>query len=204
MIALRFRPDGLTMVDLKKYFADQPFKARIAGRDALNRTMEQVRTITTTALAGTMGTKKSSIMTRVRVFEATVDDLSSSMKLSGKRGLNLANMGARQTKAGITVRIYGSPVKLPHAFLAPGLGGTKSVFIRDGNKRAMVKGKYAGRKIVHGPRAGQPLLRQPLETQYGPNVADEWRYTPGMQNITADAINAFLPKNIKQQMRRFS
>lgn len=204
MKIIRFTPDDYAMADIKKHLASQPVKMRTAGRDALNRTMEQARTVTATALSGAMSAKKSSVMKRLSLLKATMNNISAAMIIRGGRGVNLASFGARQTKKGVTATIYGEKKSFPDMFIVPGLNGNKIVVWRVGAKRAMVKGKYAGRIIKRGPRAGQPLLRQALSAQYGPSVAEAWEKTPGMEKITSDAVNGFLDKNIRQQIKRFS
>lgn len=80
------------------------------------------------------------------------------------RGIGLRNFGARQTKKGVTSAIFRGRRSLdPGTFMAPLLGGGLHAAERHGAKRVMTKGRYKGKR------------RQPIETLYGPTLAQMLR-----------------------------
>jgi hypothetical protein len=84
------------------------------------------------------------------------------------RGIGLRNFSARQTKAGVTAGVFKAKRTLREgAFFAPLLGGVdggnKHVVRREGDKRVMTRGRYAGKQ------------RQPIAVQYGPTAAQMLR-----------------------------
>jgi hypothetical protein len=88
----------------------------------------------------------------------TTDD---GMRLIGRfRGIGLRNFAARPTKRGVTAAVLRGKRSLrEHAFIRRGIGGNAQVFRREGPKRPMQHGRYAGKQ------------RQPLVTEYGATAA---------------------------------
>ena len=83
------------------------------------------------------------------------------VRLVGRfRGIGLRNFASRPTKRGVTAAVLRGKRSLrEHAFLRRGIGGNTQVFRREGPKRAMQQGRYAGKQ------------RQPLITEYGATAA---------------------------------
>lgn len=80
------------------------------------------------------------------------------------RGVGLRNFGARKTRKGVTAAIFrGRRSLFEGAFFAPLLGGNVQVVERQGEKREMRAGRYAGKK------------RQPIVTRYGPTLSQMLR-----------------------------
>lgn len=80
-----------------------------------------------------------------------------------RRGPSLVAYGASRGAAGLTVTVIKSrgPKVIRSSFIANDLSGkNKLAFVRDGAKRIMRAGRYAGK------------FRQPLRALYGPSVAD--------------------------------
>jgi hypothetical protein len=83
------------------------------------------------------------------------------VRLVGRfRGIGLRNFGARQTRRGVTAAVFRGKRSLrEHAFLGVGVNRNAQVFRREGPKREMKQGRYAGRR------------RQPLVAEYGATAA---------------------------------
>ena len=98
------------------------------------------------------------------------------------RGMGLRNFGARVSKRqGVTASIFrGKRTAFPHAFQAPLLGGSASsnlqIVRRQGEKRRMTKGRYAGQ------------MRQPIVVQYGPTAAQMLRKEGRPQRLADFAL----------------
>jgi len=83
------------------------------------------------------------------------------VRLVGRfRGIGLRNFAARPTKRGVTATIIRGKRSLrEHAFLGVGVNRNAQVFRREGPKRPMQQGRYAGKR------------RQPLVAEYGATAA---------------------------------
>lgn len=94
-----------------------------------------------------------------------VSQSASGLRITGAfRGIGLRNFSARQTRRGVTASIFlgGKRSLRDSAFFAPLLGGgeaNRHVVRREGEKRVMKSGRYAGQR------------RQPIVVEYGPTVA---------------------------------
>ena len=88
----------------------------------------------------------------------TTDD---GVRLVGRfRGIGLRNFAARPTSRGVTAAIVRGKRSLrERAFIRRGLAGNEHVFRREGPKRPMQQGRYAGKP------------RQPLVVEYGATAA---------------------------------
>ena len=88
----------------------------------------------------------------------TTDD---GVRLVGRfRGIGLRNFAARPTSRGVTAAIFRGKRSLrEHAFLGVGVNRNAQVFRREGPKRPMQQGRYAGKQ------------RQPLVAEYGATAA---------------------------------
>jgi hypothetical protein len=83
------------------------------------------------------------------------------VRLVGRfRGIGLRNFVARQTARGVTAAVLRGKRSLrEHAFLGVGVNRNAQVFRREGPKRPMQQGRYAGKQ------------RQPLVAEYGATAA---------------------------------
>ncbi len=83
------------------------------------------------------------------------------VRLIGRfRGIGLRNFAARQTRRGVTASVFRGKRSLrEHAFLGVGVNRNAHVFRREGPKREMKQGRYAGKR------------RQPLVAEYGATAA---------------------------------
>jgi hypothetical protein len=83
------------------------------------------------------------------------------VRLVGRfRGIGLRNFAARQTVRGVTAAVLRGKRSLrEHAFLGVGVNRNAQVFRREGSKRPMQQGRYAGKQ------------RQPVVAEYGATAA---------------------------------
>jgi hypothetical protein len=213
MPAIRINPDEGSLYRLSTAFGNLPNVFAVAARDSLNKSIATGRTVAATDIAAATGANKGAVSKRLHIIPATKANLAAALVIHGGVGINLIGFRARQTKAGVSARIFGQSQSFPHAFITRsitqtafnlGAQGDKMVAIREGDKRAMTKGRYAGRKIKRGVRAGQLLLRQPIKSLKGPTAAETWEKTPGVAEHTTNTINTALPLNIERQITRFS
>ena len=99
-------------------------------------------------------------------------------------GIGLVEFGARQSRAGTSVQVrVGNRKTIKNAFIAVGLGGNSQVFRRVGEKRKMRLGNYTGR------------IKQPIENQYGPSIAQMLRKA-GREDRLADFAKQILSDEI--------
>lgn len=110
------------------------------------------------------------------------------------RATGLLQFGARGSKrSGVTVTVTHArgPTTLGHAFIASGLNDNRHVFQRDLSrpKRRMKKGNYKGQ------------LRQPIETLYGPSIAQILRNPARQERLRKFAQN-ILAAEIRRQLAR--
>lgn len=201
-----FSPDPIQLAVMEATLAGMPDKIATAGRDALNRTMEEGRTAASRELAVASGATKGAISKRLGIARATKANVSAALIVRGGTGLSLAGFSARQTDAGVMAKVFGESRLYPRLFLKKGLSGNKVVFdrLRNTDKYAPTKGAYAGRKFRRGPRAGEPILRQHVEARYGPAASQIIENTPGADEHVSMVIDAAFSKNIQQQTARFA
>lgn len=182
-----------------------PDQFKTAARDALNRTFDHGKSVAADDLSKALTAGRNSVLKRIGVSKATKSKLNATLYIRGGRGISLYGFRARQTKSGVTATVAGESKQVPHAFIARGLSGNKIVALRDTSqaKRAPLKGRYGGHIISRGPRKGQPLLRQPIEAQYGPSAAEVFETKPNIAIHTNKEIELGLPKNLASQAERF-
>ena len=184
-----------------------------AIKEAINDTVSHGRTIAKVDIAAAMGAKSGAVLKRLHIGKATNAKPNAVLIVAGGQGLNLASWAnAKQTTTakgrfhmggGVLVTIMGTRLMVQHGFMVS-MGKSKTVFLRVGDKVAPAKGKYAGRKILRGPNFGRPLLRQKLQAQKGPTVAETFEKTPGIAVHTNAEIEAWLPKEVESQIDRFT
>lgn len=145
-----------------------------------------------------------------REYRITANRLNSSLKVSSNnrsgglritgfwRGIGLRNFSARATGKGVTSGIFKSGKRSlrESAFFAPllggGEGGNRHVVKREGDKRVMTKGRYAGK------------TRQPVAVQYGPTAAQMLRKEGRPQRLADFAIGVLgkeMTRLIESQLR---
>lgn len=109
------------------------------------------------------------------------------------RGIGLRNFQARQTAAGVTSAVFLGQVRSLRrsAFLATLLPSNPHVAKRIGEKRKMRKGNYIGE------------MRQHLQTQYGPTVAQMLRKGRRPERL-ADFARGVLADEIERQIEGYA
>ena len=136
-------------------------------------------------------------LTQSRVGQdLTVRPTEVGMIVSGsKRTISLLSYGWRPTRKGLAGRVIrgGKRSVIPRSFIANGLGGGTVPFIREGDKREMKKGRYAGK------------TRQPLKALHGPSMADALARTDIAQDMRAriwGRSRTELSRRLKQLTRK--
>jgi hypothetical protein len=131
-----------------------------ATASALNKVAAQARTEGKRAIAEGYTIKRSEIKPRLK--RARRNSLRAELSVYSKKlGLSLTKFKATKLKRGVKVAVKrGVPKLLPGAFKATMKSGHEGVFYREGDKRLMSKGRYAGKKYK----------RQPIVERFGPNV----------------------------------
>ena len=105
---------------------------------ALTRSMETGRTQAVRDLAAELGTTQAAIRKRLVLTRATQEQLEASLRFTGKR-LRLTELGARQTRAGVTYRAHGGRGLVKGAFLATLRSGHTGAFKRKTNRRLPIR-----------------------------------------------------------------
>jgi hypothetical protein len=154
---------------------------RQATARALTRSMETGRTQAVRNLAAELGTTQAAIRKRLVLTRATKDTLEAALKFTGKR-LRLTEMGARQTRAGVTYRARGGRGLVKGAFLATLRSGHTGAFVRKTPTRSR-----AGR-----PRSSPAL---PIRELFGASVP----YVATKQQILESTLQAAVAAFTKNQ-----
>jgi hypothetical protein len=157
MIAVEADVSGL--INTAKLLREAGNQTPTAIRRAVNRTGDRARTMVVRVLAKQVGTKQAAVKRVLVTKRATVNG-SANYRLTARGAhISLKEFGARQTKRGVSAAPWGKRRVFPRTFVIASLGG--HVFTREGGKRVMVRGRYAGK------------LRQPLHKLYGPSIPNE-------------------------------
>lgn len=131
-------------------------------RIALSKTANHVESQWAKEISETIPVTRAVIKKLLRQEVANIDapELKASVSLFKSKRLSLKEYKARQTRKGVSYTAYkGSGRKsLPGTFVVAKLGG--HVFTRQGEKRVMSKGRYAGK------------MRQPIVKRFGPSPFD--------------------------------
>ena len=131
-------------------------KIQQATARALTRSMQTARAHATREVAAELGTSQAPIRERLILERARGDRLEVSLRFTGKR-LRLTDLGARQTRAGVSYRTRGGRAIAPGAFLATMRSGHTGAFKRKSQTRSR-----AGK-----PRSSPEL---PIVELYGASV----------------------------------
>jgi hypothetical protein len=132
-----------------------------ATASAINKVASQVSTESKNAITETYTVKKGEIKTRIS--KASPISFNAEVAVYSKKlGLSLPKFKVgKQLKKGVKVSVKkGTPKLFRKAFKQTMPSGHKGVFYRQGDKRFMTKGRYAGKKYK----------RQPIVERFGPNV----------------------------------
>lgn len=123
-----------------------------------------------------------------RPLLATETQLSTEIVVAKGKRLSLKEFGARQTKAGVSYRISkkGGKKTIKGGFIVESLGG--HVYVRDGDKVEMSRGRYKGRK------------RQKIFKRFGPSLWGYFANRKVMLDVQKKA-DAELEKQVKERIR---
>jgi hypothetical protein len=119
---------------------DMPALQRKAMVLALNRTAQQAQTEGVRAIRANYQFKTQTIKGTLSIFRATNGRLQATIQSKGRR-IGLIEFQARQTKAGVTVRVGKSRKLLKGAFIATMRNGHQGVFMRRGSRRLPINEK---------------------------------------------------------------
>lgn len=132
--------------------APQILKAIARGTArALTRSMEHGKTHATRAVAQNVGARQAAVRRHLILDKASAQQLNTTLRFTGKR-LRIVDLGARETKKGVTYRVEGGGRGLiPGAFFAKVGSGRKphqGVFVRVLPTLSR-KGKRRGAPALH-------------------------------------------------------
>lgn len=170
MIDLRF--DASDFDRLGKAFMRLPpeIKAKAFAR-AMPRVRGMVRTRIVKRSSERIDVPVGKIRSRTT---AKFDYAESAVEITIRSGwISLAELGARQTRTGVTVRLRGS---YKHAFLATMASGHTGVMMRDGKARLPIHELYGpnpAHDVTNNPDAFIPTLVDAIETSVLPRVLHE-------------------------------
>jgi hypothetical protein len=129
-----------------------------AIRRAVNWTGDKARTVVVRTLAKQTGAKYAAVRRALVVKRATYGRAEYRLVAFGGF-MSLKEFSPRQRRDGVSAKPWGRRVVFKHAFISEPMGG--HVFIREGEKRIMTKGRYVGQ------------LRQPVRKLWGPAIPRE-------------------------------
>lgn len=133
---------------------------------ALNRVAEQARTQAGRELrAAGYNLKQGEIVNAIYLSKASRGRLVVVMRVR-RRAKLLLNYGARETKAGVVVRVKGGPKLIKGAFIGQLRNGEQAVFVEDHSAGKTILRK--SRQHKHGSVGGWHSY--PVRKLYGPSV----------------------------------
>lgn len=143
---------------------------------AANYASDRTKTEITRKLKALLTVDPDTIKYSLRQTRAVTVDPSARLTINPSGGsvrLFLYDWSAQipTTQGGVTVKIFktGAPLILKHAFIARMQSGHTGVFMRQGPKRKMGRGAYAGK------------MRQPIVEKFGPHLSKIFEDTPGLE-----------------------
>jgi hypothetical protein len=216
-ISVRVDPEQFNRA--QKMLSLIPNGGRIACSTAINKTLATARTEISRSVTAAMGGMKTFVDHRVKVKKSTRANLFGWLNIKDK-GVNLMGFNPMKNASGIEATIFGKRKMFFGAFfgqganrgkasatMGPGKAGAWQAFKRTPGaaKRPATMGRYGPNSIFgkfsRGPRKGQPILRQPIETIPGPSAAETFRQTPGLANEAKSHLDANLQKNLNSQIQ---
>lgn len=178
--------------------------AKVAISHALNKTASYGKTKLVRRLSVDMTARRAAVAKRIRVVKATRANLHAEIVIVGGQGLSLASFSPKDMKrGGVSVRIAGQRIKFHNAFMGRDpFKKTWQVYQRTGGEKVAPKrGRYANRLITRGPRKGQPLLREPLESLKGPSVAGVYEQNHTLAAEVMGDLSKQLSVNLNHEVK---
>lgn len=133
-----------------------------ATRSALNKIGEQSRTLTLRLLNDATGVTQTKLRPYVRLDRADYSDLTAKVVVR-PHVFNIASVGGRQTKKGVSSAAWGKRKIYPHTFLVRGV----TAFVRVGKARLPIK-------PVYGPRIHAEFAKDTTIGQLQTNVREKF------------------------------
>lgn len=103
---------------------------------ALNKTASRARTAAARAIRDQYQLSSRAVRNAIRIKRSNYQTLTATMLVEGKPFPVMA-FGARQNKSGVSFRLKGRRVMIPHAFIATMSSGHKGVFARGGYPKSV-------------------------------------------------------------------
>jgi hypothetical protein len=126
--------------DLPRQYVD------VAAVRALNRTATTVRAEAARRIGREYNIRIGAAKDEMKIRRATRDDLKAALVVSG-RPIPLVEFDARQTAAGVSVKVKGTRKVVAHAFLATMKSGHEGVYIREIKGSAKRPGRLPIRQL---------------------------------------------------------
>ena len=189
-----------------KWLKDYPPNIRGALASAINKAAKQGRNVASRAITTRYAIKASRVKKGITVTRrARKGSLMATITAQG-RVPGLQNYSARRTKRGITVMVKkGNRKLIPGGFVSPGADGKGvGLFVGTGIKTVPKRGRYKGRKIITGPRAGEDMTREFLERKFGPSLQALFRTRgrPEAQKFIRDNLPRIVNQEIRFRLKR--
>ncbi len=199
------------MTDVLSHIKDIKTLAPSRIKDALNRSIIASRTLGIKEIKEVVNIKVASIKSRIKTTLATSSNRSAKLTMKYKKHPNLGSFKfsvvspakgrKKMPKGGVKSRAWtnkgrrqkrNSTGAILHkgtfVWKRAGAGNIVLSRVKGAGKVAPSKGSYAGKRIKVGPRAGQPVLRQPLKPIFGPEVKTEFEGAFFLMSIRGEQI----------------
>lgn len=166
---------------------------------ALNRCAEMTRTAASREMRA-MGYafKASEIKDAITIIKASSGQRR--VKLLVRRATkSLMDFSARETKAGVTVKIFGARKLIKGAFIAQRLNGTSAVYVEDKKAGKVVIRRQSQHK--RGSEGGWHAY--PVRKLYGPSVGGVYS-TNRLQQVMATVIASTFEARLEHELKRLS
>lgn len=210
-IAIHVKLDEQQMKDVHRMFddIDKNLANKVLSR-ALNRTLKGVKTDISTNIRTVLKASKKAVDDLITIEKATQSSITGTIRVRG-RNIPIGEFSPRQTKAGVTVRLYeGKPKReIRSGFIATMKNTVKKsnemvehtgVFRRV-NRFSSRKDKYVSKNIAYGrlPK----IYRLPIEKIWGPRLTtvflDDKVFAPTKKNIS-DRLQTDLNREINYSL----
>ena len=108
---------------------------------SLNRTISSVRTRAKREISNETGLKVGAVNKAMSIIKATANRFRAILSIK-KKGIPIIDMGARQTRRGVTYSLGGQRRRLSNAFIATMPTGRRGVFARKGKPRLPIRERF--------------------------------------------------------------
>jgi len=185
-------PSQIGLVQMMLEHVPRQVPRVLAG--AINKTLMSLRSHATKRIAAASGLKQKTVRDGSFVRKASRGTLEGGIRFSGRR-IKLIELGARQTRKGVTYRLAGGGRGLvAGAFIAAMPGGHTGVFTRQ------IKGLSRGRIRAQEVRTEGRVPRLHLWEVVGATIREIWEQGGGMQQEVRAEGNRLLAHYVDQDL----